>query len=394
MRRARVVVGDALRALCGMPDRSVHCVVTSPPYWGLRDYGTEGQLGLERSPAEYVQKLVILFSEVRRVLRDDGTLWLNLGDSYAGVGAQTGGTGSMESGRRAERMFRSGIEWGAVNLKRKELCGIPWRVALALQDDGWWLRSDCIWHKPNPMPESVTDRPTKAHEYVFLFAKRGRYFYDPVAVRTPYAHLTREQRGRPYGGVATKDYRDGVQTPGDVKRRVLESLERNGGANLKSVWTIATQPFAGAHFATFPEELAGTCVAAGTSLEGCCAKCGAPFVRVVERRGSTPKRVGKSAEKVKAGLATAFSGYEDGSKAPSYETLGWRRTCRHRGAPVPCTVLDPFAGAGTTGVVALRMGRAFVGVELNPEYAKLAARRIRDDAPLLNRVESVSIPAA
>src|SRR4030095_16068593 len=167
----QLLMGDCLTVLPTLPAASGQCCVTSPPYWGLRDYGVEGQLGLERTPEEYVAKLVAVFREVRRVLRDDGVLWLNLGDSYAGVGAQTGGTNSKEHGRREDRMFKPGIMWAATGLKAKDLVGIPWRVAFALQADGWYLRSDIIWAKPNPMPESVTDRPTKAHEYLFLLAK-------------------------------------------------------------------------------------------------------------------------------------------------------------------------------------------------------------------------------
>ncbi len=212
--------GDCLQVLKELPAESVHCVVTSPPYWGLRDYGTDGQLGLEETPQQHVTKMVEVFSEVRRVLRTDGTLWLNYGDSYT---------------------------------SDKNLCGIPWRVAFALQANGWWLRQDIIWHKPNPMPESVTDRCTKAHEYIFLLTKAARYHYDAYAIKET---AQKKPGGKPRQFGAT------VQT-GTNRHDIGQTFTDNGERNRRSVWTIPTAPYPGAHFATFPPKLIEPCILAG-----------------------------------------------------------------------------------------------------------------------------------
>jgi DNA modification methylase len=282
--RWKIIEGGALEELRKMPSRSVQCCVTSPPYWGLRDYGVDGQLGLEPSPAEYVERLVEVFGEVRRVLADDGVLWLNLGDSYS----------------------RSTVG----HIKHKDLVGIPWRVAFALQSDGWYLRSDIIWHKPNPMPESVRDRPTKAHEYVFLLTKQARYYYDNVAIK----ELSTSGE-RFHGGYA-------AASPDGTQRNIRNgrhSQDNNStlNRNRRDVWTVSTTPFSGAHFAVMPCKLVEPCIKAGSRLGD--------------------------------------------------------------------LILDPFSGSGTVGVVALRHGRSYVGLELNPEYAQMSRERIYDDAPLLNR---------
>lgn len=236
----RIIQGDCRAVLRTLPDESVQCIVTSPPYFGLRDYGDAGQIGLEQTPEQYVQEIVGVFREARRVLRHDGTLWLNLGDSYAAARGGThqpaetlaGGEGGRTAeGERVNRGRRDGYNptrnAAAIGLKHKDLIGIPWRVALALQADGWYLRQDVIWHKPNPMPESVTDRFTKAHEYVFLLSKSERYYFDHEAVQEP-------------------------------------ATGARGVRNKRSVWTVATKPFPGAHFATFPPELIRPCVLAGS----------------------------------------------------------------------------------------------------------------------------------
>ncbi len=245
-------LGDVRESLRTLPDESVQCVVTSPPYWGLRDYGCAGQIGMEPTPAAYVETMRALFAEIRRVLRDDGTAWLNLGDSYA---ANTGAGGGNHLGTGQGRASH-GHDKRRCGLKPKDLVGIPWRVAFALQDDGWWLRSDIVWSKPNPMPESVTDRPTRAHEYVFLLTKSARYFYDAAAVRE-------QGSGRASGSKAPDktgagkgfEIRAGFHKVGDV-----EWTERNA----RSVWTITPEPYAGAHFATMPPELARRCILAGS----------------------------------------------------------------------------------------------------------------------------------
>ena len=260
---ARILVGDALSRLAELPDGSVQTCVTSPPYWGLRDYGHDGQLGLESTPDEYVTNMVEVFRQVRRVLADDGTLWLNLGDSYA----SGGGSASQRLDELGERLGCGGGHKHSSTdshraitppgLKPKDLVGIPWRVAFALQSDGWWLRQDIIWHKPNPMPESVTDRCTKAHEYLFLLSKSARYFYDAQAVAeaSQYPNLV--------GKSQIVSYHDESSMRNDIGRVVKRSATRNK----RSVWTIATKPYSGAHFAVMPADLVEPCILAGSSQD-------------------------------------------------------------------------------------------------------------------------------
>jgi len=323
MSHATLYRGDAIDVLRTLPEGSCRCCVTSPPYWGLRDYGQEGQLGLETTPDEYVAKMVEVFREVRRVLADDATVWLNLGDSYA-AGGKGGGGSYMEE--------RSGGAWEPQSklrgwrsppdgLKQKDLVGIPWVVAFALRTDGWYLRSDIIWSKPNPMPESVTDRPTKAHEYVFLLSKSSRYFYDADAVRTdsktPDLH-TKTPSGWDTGNGSHKGLTGRYKTDkqrGHGRRHAgfndrwdgMSKAEQQAmGANARTVWNIPTVPYPGSHFATFPPELAKRCIAAGS--------------------------------------------------APGD------------------TVLDPFGGSGTTASVATGMGRDAIHIDLG--YHDLAVDRI------------------
>ena len=311
--RVRIESGDALELLRREPNESVNCVVTSPPYWGLRDYGVDGQIGLERTPEEYVGRMVEVFREVRRVLREDGTLWLNLGDSFAGR------CGSRDPEKWPKQSRNDHMPVHAkrhAGLKPKDLCGVPWRVAFALQSDGWYLRCDIIWSKPNPMPESVTDRPTKAHEYVFLLSKSERYFYDADAIKEPAGSPRVAGRGNradndrdPVHGTRKQDaLGKGTYTGFNDRWRERPTTDRNS----RSVWTIATQPYPDAHFATYPEELVRRCILAGC-LEG-------------------------------------------------------------------GTVLDPFAGSGTTLAVAARHGRHAVGIELNPAYVEMAKRRVYPEA--------------
>jgi DNA modification methylase len=373
-----VYAGDCRAVLAEMPAQSVHCVVTSPPYWGLRDYGTEGQIGLEPTPEAYVETMVAVFREVRRVLRDDGTVWLNLGDSYASgeVGRHDNGSlpssGPAMTGLQKPRSERRVAQ--RTGLKPKDLVGIPWRTAFALQADGWYLRSDVVWSKPNPMPESVTDRPTKSHEYVFLLSKRERYYFDADAVREAVAEGTAER----YAAGFSNSYHDGNSPGGRFKGPAGFGTHAPAGRNIRSVWHIATQPYPGAHFATFPEALVEPCVKAGTSERGVCPDHGAPWVRLTRREGGERYATGKSAEKNGAGLATAFSGYTDGSSAPTFVTLDWCPSCGHDAESVPATVLDPFAGSGTTGRVAQRLGRRAVLIDLNPAYLVQAMVRNRD----------------
>ena len=315
-----IVCGDA-RSL-PLRDATVRCVVTSPPYWGLRDYGIgSDQLGLEPTPDLYIQHLVEIFREVKRVLRDDGTVWLNLGDSYAGSWGNY--HPNSPPGKHGQRLKET-ARWnrpayadqamlpptanaarkgggGTLGLKPKDLVGIPWRVAFALQADGWYLRSDIIWAKPNPMPESVTDRPTRSHEYVFLLSKSGRYYYDAKAIAEPTLPESLVRYKYDFTGDPTTSGKLSTQAPRGA--RIAHPTK-----NRRSVWFIPTQPYRGAHFATFPEKLVEPCVLAGCPGGG--------------------------------------------------------------------TVLDPFCGSGTVGVVAARHGRKFVGVELKPDYIRLAQERI------------------
>jgi DNA modification methylase len=364
-------VGDSLEILRSLPDESVHCVVTSPPYWALRDYGVDGQIGLEASPAEFIAKLVAVFEEVRRVLRTDGTCWINMGDSYS-----HGGGGSKNDARWPKEAEHSNTTpkhlKAESGMKPKDLMMMPHRLAIALQDAGWWVRQDIVWSKPNPMPESVRDRCTKSHEYIFLLTKSERYFFDQDAIcelvsPNTHARLSQDVQNqigseRANGGAKTngpmkavargvgwghgtdaeKRKRGRVKTAGNVnptkgmiayeegddhhrtkagllayaeKTRIDTPLTRNR----RSVWSIATQSFKEAHFATFPLEIPTTCIKAG--------------------------------------------------------------------CPVGGVVLDPFFGAGTTGLAADRVQRDCIGIELNPQYAEMARRRIHADAPLLASVQ-------
>jgi len=333
---------------------SVDCVVTSPPYWGLRDYGIDNGIGLEPTPEEYCANMVEVFREVWRVLKPTGTLWLNLGDSYAG--STTHGTRQMPNG-----------------LKSKDLVGIPWRVAFALQADGWYLRSDIIWSKPNPMPESVTDRPTKAHEYVFLLTKSPRYYYDADAISEKGTSAIGSIAG--YAGYTARAKAMGREPSGNEANGIVAF--NSGNRNKRSVWEITTKGYPEAHFATYPEKLVEPCILAGTSEKGVCAECGKPWEREVERISmGRSYATGKSQAKREQGLATGFSGYDDGSSSPVFHTIGWQPTCDCNADTIPATVLDPFVGSGTTLAVAQRLGRKAVGTDLSAEYIALATKRL------------------
>ncbi len=360
-----VVQGEVREKVRLWPDEYFNCVMTSPPYWGLRDYGIEaqiwdgeedcehewgdelqerkrgsigdkstfeggkttqehqgttvyqgqfclhcnawkGSLGLEPTPELYIQHIVQVFREVKRVLRKDGSVWLNLGDCYAGSGAGGGGNyKGNEHGQHANMVGKRPVV--PSNLKPKDLCGIPWRVALALQADGWWLRSDIIWHKPNPMPESVKDRPTRSHEYIFLLTKASKYYYDSDAVKEKASTPLNSTAAQSFG--SDKKLDDGVKAHTNVHGKKYRD-ERSAFRNRRTVWTLPTQPYKGAHFAVFPEKLVEPCVLAGCPPDG--------------------------------------------------------------------IVLDPMAGSGTVGVVAKKLGRRSVLIELNPEYIKLIEKRLRE----------------
>ena len=264
----QLLIGDCIASMQTLPDQSVHTCVTSPPYFGLRDYGMAGQIGLEDTPDAFVARLVDVFREVRRVLRDDGTLWLNLGDSYASSTKGSGGTNPEASpfqagkGKTNKQAFDPRkVDCG---IPDKNLLGIPWRVAFALQADGWYLRQDIIWHKPNPMPEIVTDRCTKAHEYVFLLSKSARYFFDAEAIKEAAIHSGRVVKAT---GTDSKNANAGFGS--DTKGGFTTNDTLVGDSrNRRSVWTVATKPYAGAHFATFPPDLIEPCILAGSPVGG------------------------------------------------------------------------------------------------------------------------------
>ena len=434
----RIIVGDALEALRGLPDGSVHCCVTSPPYWGLRSYlGDPGMIGLEPTFEAHLANLVAVFREVRRVLRDDGCAFVNYGDAYWPGGPNNFG-------------------W-----KAKDLMDMPGLVSGALMRDGWWRRSAMVWQKPNAMPESVRDRPTSSYEMVYLLGKSGAatywtnpnyhgvrtqpepdyvydvktrkrrnlwvghsYFYDADAVRvafTPYREnkdgtkynpMTSGLEGRPRNTVV--DSKPRVKNPAGANlRNVLEVPEtpvkqrghdrvhegfrdrwdgmtkaeqQAGGASMRNVMKVATHAFREAHFATFPPKLIEPFIKAGTSEKGCCADCGAGWVRVVETEFvELAKRKPTRKALQNADMADVNSRGKMGYNAT--ETLGWRPSCECEADTVPATVLDCFAGAGTTGLVADRLGRDAILIEISPEYAEMAAKRIRGDNPMFTSVE-------
>ena len=348
----RIMVGDALAKLKELPDESVHCVVTSPPYWGLRSYkGDTGMIGLEPTFAEHLDNLVAVFREVRRVLRSDGVCFVNYGDSYWSGGPNNFG-------------------W-----KAKDLMGMPALVATELMKDGYYRRSEIIWHKPNPMPESCTDRPTSAHEKLFLLSKSARYFYDAEAVKVPAVRA-----GDVPGG------RDGTDDPFDNRKGWVRK-EVPSHANLRNVWKIATHAYSEAHFATFPPALVEPCIKAGTSEKGVCGECGAPWVREVSRDlvkdnpGRQPPPLRSKPDGADQGNNRARDGHLPGSRI-HVETVGWHPTCDHDAPTAPATCLDIFAGSGTVGLVADRLGRDAILIEISPEYAEMARKRIDDDAGL------------
>jgi DNA modification methylase len=381
MRDAQILQGDCIETMRGLPAGIVQTCVTSPPYYGLRDYGHEGQIGLEETPDAYVAKLVEVFREVKRLLRDDGTLWLNLGDSYNGSGGAGGdyGVGGLKEGQPKY----PGRNIAA--LKPKDLIGIPWSVAFALRADGWYLRSDIIWHKPNPMPESVTDRPTKAHEYIFLLSKSRDYYYDSDAIK--------EQSVDPQGSAKRYEaaffvgpkHEAGGYSPNGAKH-TAGIKEFDGTRNKRSVWTVTTKPYAEAHFATFPPDLIEPCILAGTSAHGCCAKCGAVWERQVEYESNGTRKSGNDRALAMGHSANGPTAMMRAGEARTSITVGWQPTCTCNADVVPCTVLDPFNGSGTTGAVSLKHGRKYIGCELNPEYIELAHRRIERSQPMLLEV--------
>lgn len=426
-----LLVGDALTVLRTLPANSVHCCVTSPPYYGLRDYGTatwEGgdtncdhverrmhlaggstlrndgrpkpgmqetdkthgqavpyrsvcgkcgarridqQIGLEETPEAYVARLVEVFREVRRVLHPSGTFWCNIGDSYNGSG---GAGGDYNDGGLKEGQPK--YPGRNVNgLGPKQLLGIPWRLAFALQADGWILRSEIIWHKLAPMPESVSDRCTKAHEQVFLLAKSERYFFDAEAIKESGSGRAAQNRSYKYDGLVGHETKHGFLSVADVEWH---------NRNKRSVWTLGPESYSGSHYAVMPTKLVEPCVLAGTSAKGCCAKCLAPYERVVERNNPTGIIDDPLMPKSNGGNQDSRSLHRNGGGVYSTATtLGWAATCQCQADVIPCTVLDPFAGSGTTLAVALKFGRRAIGIDLDERNMKLVHDRIARMQPML-----------
>ncbi len=386
--RCQIHAGDALTVLTTLRTESVHCCVTSPPYWGLRDYGVDSQLGLESTPELYIANMVEVFREVKRVLRKDGTLWLNMGDSYAAGGQNSGSDPEdLTEKQRSNAGCRYERRIAPIGLKPKDLVGIPWMLAFALRTDGWYLRSDIIWSKPNPMPESVTDRPTKSHEYLFLLSKSEKYFYDSFGIKEPCvsskSDIKKMTEGKQrIGGKAltSKDKLHAANAASNLGNK--RAVGSPSGRNRRTVWTIATQPYKEAHFATFPESLVRPCIQAGTSEAGCCANCGAPFARKVKSGSGlgesyTPEERGRPAGSPNAGQPKG--GQRDWDNHVAAQSRGFTPTCNcfHAIDNIEsCVVLDPFAGAGTALLVALKMGRRAIGIELNPSYVDMIRKRL------------------
>ena len=464
MTQSKIIVGNCLDVLRRLPSDSVHCAVSSPPYFGLRDYGLppsvwggdadcfhqwgdeivhdgrdhvpgvnsefkdravaearrkkgtngafcvhcdawRGCLGHEPTPDLYIEHLVLIFAEVRRILRPEGTLWLNLGDSYnthpngpslakSGLGGSLNGHAEI---RKVRGALRSALYRGRAGLegtKPKDLLGIPWMAAFALRAEGWWLRSDIVWEKPNCQPESTRDRPTRSHEFIFLLTKSAAYFYDADAIREPHTTKGAEKNTgtvdwatRPAGKKGSNDRQDILRIrPGSRPPGYFGHIL---GRNKRDVWRVTTKPFKEAHFATFPPDLIEPCVKAGASEGGCCAACGAPQERVVERPAiERPVEPGPNARDGGLDNAQGFDRtgishhkLDDWIKENPPVMMGWKPTCGHTdvAGTAPTIVLDPFFGAGTTGLVAQRLGRCFIGIEMNRTYAEMALARIEKD---------------
>jgi DNA modification methylase len=419
-----------------LPDESIQCVITSPPYWGLRKYdgcpdlvwggkddcrhvwgdelkknvgnlgnnldtlaGTQtaiyakkansqgyycqlcgawrGQFGLEPTIELYVEHTLVFLKEIWRVLRKDGTVFWNIGDSYAGGGNNRGNNSPISDkqasnygavGQCAEHQKNIKLD----GIKPKDLCLIPFRVALAAQAQGWWVRSDIIWNKPNPMPESVQDRPTNSYEHIFLFTKSARYYWDMEAVREPQQPESLERLKRGWNGNGERGYPTGPQKHlQKYFNKSDDEIESIGGRNLRDVWTFPTKGYSGAHFAVFPPELPERCIKAGTPEYGCCDKCGKPYERIVEHKNMIINHSSRD-----NGTRIATSGTMVSS--PETKTLGWQQGCKCENSnPVPSTVLDPFCGSGTTLLVAAKLDRKAIGYELSSKYTELIIERNR-----------------
>jgi DNA modification methylase len=382
--------GKSQDVLKKFPDNTFHTVVTSPPYWSLRDYFNDEQLGQESTPEEYVKNVVSIMREVKRTLRKDGTVWFNIGDSY-----------NSSSGfcRATEGWDRKGRDKGSADkkaikhksIKQKDLIGMPWRVAFALQEDGWYLRCDIVWEKTNPMPDGAKDRPTRGHEYIFLLTKSPSYFYD-------YYRVLEDTDEKPGGvqGFGAKDQK------GTFRMDQNRTFQHYGKRNKRAVWRQSVSTFQGDHFATYPPKLIEPCIQSGTAERGCCSECGTPWERDFEKvEVQRPAPIDKDALKLgyQEGVDIFFPGDLDldadtipNETVTSLELIdkGWTKNCECKtDETTSCLVLDPFNGTGTTGEVALKNGQRYVGIELNPEYLKIAKDRLKDCGVYVKEVSTI-----
>ena len=423
-----------------LANKSVHTIVTSPPYYGLRDYGTakweggdpecehtvgsgdndnlkgyvtrperdgekrqycqkcgairiDAQIGLEVTPDAYIANLVAVFRECKRILRDDGTLWVNIGDSYTSMKSRYNQKAqTLNGGKAQDNEFRGNktdlYHHPELGLKDKDLIGIPWMLAFALRADGWYLRQDIIWHKPNPMPESVKDRCTKSHEYIFLLSKSAKYYYDSEAVKEPVSDVSmkRAEYGWDCDRPSTKNGSmggDGIHTE-KMGARFVDPA----GRNKRDVWTVTTKPYKGAHYATFPTELIKPCILAGAP-ETCCAKCGAPYERIVEKTGTNASNEKGIAEMIAKGVPRTTANLYVTKERGNSITTGYRPTCTCNAGTSSGIVFDPFVGSGTTVATAIQLGRKGIGLDLSLTYLYENAKdRIKAEMlPLLTLIE-------
>lgn len=389
--------GNSLDILKELPNESVHMCVTSPPYYMLRDYGSsaflwpsvsyvpmvgisevsiseiESVLGMEGSIEAYIGHLILIFREVKRVLRKDGTLWINIGDTYCG-----GRRGSKSSKQRSnvgtQTMPNSIVPMG---LKNKDMMGIPWRLAFALQADGWWLRMDNIWHKTNSMPESVNDRTTRSHEYIFQLSKSNKYYFDHTSIKEPVSESTVGRGIVSFGGEKGRNYNPDKEDPNfrNGSEQWGKSFDYTKsckyGVNKRSVWSIPNEPFKGTHYATFPKSLVLPTILAGTSSYGCCSKCGAPYYRVIEKTGHVNFR-----EEAHVPGNSKTKTDSTGWKPTIIATDNWESSCSCESDVIPCTVLDPFMGSGRTAVACQNNFRHWVGIDISIKYCEIIKKEV------------------
>jgi DNA modification methylase len=376
-----ILQGDCIESLKKIEDGSINTCITSPPYWGLRDYNGESkQLGMEDTPEEFTENLVKVFREIKRVLRDDGTAWLNLGDSYSSGGRTTTTNQSL----RGDKDYGVTRPKPSKGIKPKDLIGIPWRVAFALQADGWYLRQDIIWHKPNPMPESVRDSCTKAHEYIFLLSKNVKYYYDHEAIK--------EDAKYPQGPNSPQSIKKGQGEFGMDTRGGLSKIGALAKRNKRSVWTITTKPFKGAHFATFPKDLIEPCVLAGCP-EKVCVQCSEPYKLKVDIKRIPRWELSPNDPRYRPSkYENAHDSLNGNTRHSVTETkpLGLEKQCDcQTNETKGGTVLDPFGGSGTTGIVAASHNRNAILLELNAEYIELAKARINKEVGMMATIKHI-----